>query len=71
LEKQFDELFTRKIKWASLDLALKRIHDNYTELLLVLDIYKKLAIHLDTPATGYPPTESGVVFAFLHVRPRP
>jgi hypothetical protein len=37
LEKQFDELFTRKTKWASLDLALKRIHDNKTELLLVLD----------------------------------
>ncbi len=37
LEKKFDELFTRKTKWASLDLALKRIHDNKTELLLVLD----------------------------------
>jgi len=37
LEKQFDELFTRKTKWASLDLALKRIYNNKAELLLVLD----------------------------------
>lgn len=37
LEKQFDELFTRKTGFASLDLALKRIHNNKTELMLVLD----------------------------------
>jgi hypothetical protein len=37
LEKQFDELFTRKTKWASLDLALQRIYKNKKELLLVLD----------------------------------
>ena len=37
LKKQFDELFTRKTKWASLDLALKRIHNSKAELLLVLD----------------------------------
>lgn len=37
LEKQFDELFTRKTKWAALDLALKRIYQNKTELLLVLE----------------------------------
>lgn len=37
LEKQFDELFTRKNGWASLDLALKRIYQNKAELLLVLD----------------------------------
>ena len=37
LAKQFDELFTRKTGWASLDLALKRIFKNKTELLLVLD----------------------------------
>lgn len=37
LEKQFDELFTRKTKWAVLDQALKRIHQNKRELLLVLE----------------------------------
>jgi len=37
LEKQFDELFTRKTGWAALDLALKRIYKNKAELLLVLD----------------------------------
>ena len=37
LEAQFDELFTRKTKWAALDLALKRIYRNKSELLLVLD----------------------------------
>ncbi len=37
LENQFDELFTRKNNWAALDLALKRIYQNKSELLLVLD----------------------------------
>lgn len=37
LEKQFDELFTRKTRWAALDQALKRIYQNKAELLLVLD----------------------------------
>jgi len=37
LENQFDELFTRKTNWATLDLALKRIYRNKSELLLVLD----------------------------------
>jgi hypothetical protein len=37
LENQFDELFTRKNNWAMLDLALKRIYQNKSELLLVLD----------------------------------
>lgn len=37
LEKQFNELFTRKTKWAVLDQALKRIYQNKSELLLVLE----------------------------------
>lgn len=36
LENRFDELFTRKTGFATLDLALKRIHLNKSELLLVL-----------------------------------
>lgn len=36
LEAQFDELFTRKTGWALMDLALKRIFNNKSELLLVL-----------------------------------
>jgi len=35
--ERFDELFTRKTGFASLDQALKRIHQNKSELLLVLD----------------------------------
>jgi hypothetical protein len=37
LEERFDELFTRKTNFASLNQALKRIHENKSELLLVLD----------------------------------
>ena len=37
LENRFDELFTRKTGFAILDQALKRIYENKTELLLVLD----------------------------------
>ena len=37
LEKRFDNLFTQKTGFATLDLALKRIHNNKKELLLVLD----------------------------------
>jgi len=37
LEKQFNEIFTRKTGFASLDKALKRIYQNKSELLLVLD----------------------------------
>ena len=37
LEKRFDNLFTQKTGFTTLDLALKRIHNNKTELLLVLD----------------------------------
>jgi hypothetical protein len=36
IEHRFDELFTRKTGYASLDLALKQIHRNKSELLLVL-----------------------------------
>jgi len=36
LESQFDELFTRKTKWVSLNEALQRIYNNKSELLLVL-----------------------------------
>ena len=36
LERRFDELFTRKTRFASLDKALKRIYQNKDELLLVL-----------------------------------
>ncbi|VEN73228.1 conserved hypothetical protein [Candidatus Desulfarcum epimagneticum] len=36
LEKRFDEIFTRKTGFASLDLALKRLWRNKSELLLVL-----------------------------------
>jgi hypothetical protein len=37
LENRFDKLFTQKTGFATLDLALKRIHNNKKELLLVLD----------------------------------
>ena len=37
LEKRFDNLFTQKTGFITLDLALKRIHNNKKELLLVLD----------------------------------
>ena len=37
LEKRFDNLFTQKTGFATLDLVLKRIHNNKKELLLVLD----------------------------------
>lgn len=37
LENRFDEIFTRKTDFASLNLALKRIHNNKSELLLVLE----------------------------------
>ena len=36
LEAQFDELFTRKTEWVSLNEALQRVHNNKSELLLVL-----------------------------------
>jgi len=36
LENRFDDIFTRKTGFASLDLALKRLHRNKSELLLVL-----------------------------------
>ena len=36
LETQFDELFTRKTEWVSLNEALQRIYNNKSELLLVL-----------------------------------
>ena len=36
LESRFDNIFTRKTGFASLDLALKRLHRNKSELLLVL-----------------------------------
>jgi hypothetical protein len=36
LESRFDKIFTRKTGFASLDLALKRLHRNKSELLLVL-----------------------------------
>jgi len=37
LEKRFDELFTRKTDFATLNQALKRIYQNKSELLLVLE----------------------------------
>lgn len=37
LEKRFDDLFTAQTCFASLDLALKKIYANKSELLLVLD----------------------------------
>jgi len=37
MEKRFDELFTQKTGFATLDLALKRLWRNKPELLLVLD----------------------------------
>jgi len=37
LNEQFDKLFIQKTGFASLDQALKRIHQNKSELLLVLD----------------------------------
>jgi len=36
LKKRFDKIFTRKTEFASLDLALKRLHRNKSEFLLVL-----------------------------------
>ena len=37
LETRFDSIFTRKTGFASLDIALKRIYQNKSELLLVLN----------------------------------
>lgn len=37
LETRFDKIFTRKTGFASMDLALKRIYENKSELLLVLN----------------------------------
>jgi len=37
LEKRFDELYTSRTCFASLNLALKRLHTNKSELLLVLE----------------------------------
>ena len=37
LEQRFDEIFTQKTTWQTLNLALKRLHANKTELLLVLE----------------------------------
>jgi hypothetical protein len=37
LEHRFDEIFTQKTAWQMLNLALKRLHTNKTELLLVLE----------------------------------
>ena len=37
LEKRFDEIFTQKTDYQMLNLALKRLYDNKSELLLVLD----------------------------------
>jgi len=37
LEQRFDQIFTQKTPWQMLNLALKRLHDNKTELLLVLE----------------------------------
>ena len=37
LETRFDKIFTRKTGFASLDIALKRIYQNKSELLLVLN----------------------------------
>jgi len=36
LEKQFDEIFTQKTAYQTLNKALKRLHNNKTELLMVL-----------------------------------
>ena len=37
LEKRFEDIFTQKTAFHLLNLALKRLHDNKTELLLVLE----------------------------------
>jgi hypothetical protein len=37
LAQRFDEIFTQKTTWQTLNLALKRLHDNKTELLRVLE----------------------------------
>ena len=37
LSKRFDEIFTQKTDYITLNLALKRLHKNKRELLLVLD----------------------------------
>jgi len=37
LSQRFDEIFTQKTDYVTLNLALKRLHKNKTELLLVLD----------------------------------
>lgn len=37
LKQQFDEIFTQKTSYATLNSALKRIHNNKAELLVVLD----------------------------------
>ncbi len=44
IEQLFDEIFTTQTHSASLNKALKRIHDNKTELLLVLR-YPQIPLH--------------------------
>lgn len=44
IEKTFDEVFTKKSGYASLDLAMGRIYANKSEMLLVLD-YPFLPLH--------------------------
>lgn len=44
LSKRFDEIFTSKTCYASLNAALKRLHKNKTELLLVLD-HPEIPLH--------------------------
>lgn len=44
IEKRFDEIFTQKTCFATLNLALKRLHINKNELLLVLD-HPEIPLH--------------------------
>ena len=44
IEKTFDEIFTRETTFASLNVAMKRIHNDRSEMLLVLD-YPFLPLH--------------------------
>jgi hypothetical protein len=44
LDKQFDKIFTQKMGYYTLDVALKRLHENKPELLLALE-WPEIPLH--------------------------
>ena len=65
LEQRFDDIFTQKTEFHSLNLALKRLYANKTELLLVLD-RPDIPLHNNLSETTFAIMSNGVKLA-----PRP